>query len=1229
MTNETDVRNMRERINRLAKGIIDMETPQLLIQPERIEEEVQAGELTRKEVFLTSMNGLHSKGLVYSSNCRVSVLKNSFGGLRNHISYEINSRYLEYGDVIEGSFYLVTNGGEKEIPYSFRVQAGASGKTLGQLKEPKDFGAMAKQDYEMALRIFEYRDFTEVPFMQDMHVRAIYDGLKGHGNRYCQLEQFLVALGLKEPVRLKVEDLHREYFGLDQVTDGEIEIHCLGWGYIPIQVEIKGNFIQTVKKTLDERDFKEGVCRFPYRLSPAGLHGGKNFGTIALVTTGQTVVVEIEASTAYSEKYGCDMGTGQNSNGVGKTMYSHQVGRFARYLTLRLDYESGCCDRMKLQSQMLEEVEQIRMSSGPSLELTLMEAELKLQTGRLEDVKVLLESCRNQVISTRMEHPEYYCLYQYMALQVAPDREKMASLSRLLRKYMEEGRTEYLLFYLYTKCEEQYCFENPGEMLTQMKVMYGEGCHSPFLYQQALAIWNDAPELLYGTGAFELQVLNFGARRRLVKETLAVKMSRLAMTCRNHQPLWLRVLKQLYEQYPQREILEAVCSLMIRGECRQEKDFPWYEQALKEQLSLTRLYEYYLYSLPTDYKQAIPKEVLLYFSYDTDLDRKSRAVLYANIIGYVNSDSAIYREYQKEMGRFAVEQVLQSRIDSSLAVIYDAMIYEDMVDASIAQVLPSILKSYKITVNNPKMRQVVVRYEELMEEGVYPIQDGVAYVPVFSDRSCIMFQDSYGNRYMDVSHIKVPVLDRPELEKKCFEVYPEHSMLLIGECRKLAAKETLEEENLAVLEQAVKKLKLHPLYKSILTGQVIGYYRKMAEDEMSGTGAAEAGMSGAEPDGTGMSAVKQTGLASIDESVLSGRQRTEYCEVLISYGYDREAYGVLCEYLCDISLRHLQKLCSHMILDQLFGQDELLQKLAFHVYEQDMADSVILDYLCEHFNGTSGQMLGLLMKGTREHVETYDLEERLLAQMLFTGQTEQIDRVFARYIKKNTGELLVRAYFTVKSGEYFLHDVPADEMVFQYLEAMVCGTEHREKLSTMYLLALSKYYASLGTLTQEQKELCQNIVDILLGQGMVFPHFKQLADQVRIPEDVLNKAMIQYIGRKDSRVDLQIRIRPQEEVFHSDEMERMYQGIFVRQKVLFDGETLEYRIYEQQGDERVLKMEGSVACDRKDGQKESRFKLLNEMSMCLRLKEEAGLKKAMEEYVQKTAVVEELFGLLQ
>ncbi len=61
-----------------------------------------------------------------------------------------------------------------------------------------------------------------------------------------------------------------------------------------------------------------------------------------------------------------------------------------------------------------------------------------------------------------------------------------------------------------------------------------------------------------------------------------------------------------------------------RGEKKDRSAFGWYEKALKAHINLTRLYEYFLYSLPDDYGHALPKEVLLYFSYDKSLDQANK-----------------------------------------------------------------------------------------------------------------------------------------------------------------------------------------------------------------------------------------------------------------------------------------------------------------------------------------------------------------------------------------------------------------------------------------------------------------------------------------------------------------------------------------------------------------------------------------------------------------------------
>ena len=43
----------------------------------------------------------------------------------------------------------------------------------------------------------------------------------------------------------------------------------------------------------------------------------------------------------------------------------------------------------------------------------------------------------------------------------------------------------------------------------------------------------------------------------------------------------------------------------------------------------------------------------------------------------------------------------------------------------------------------------------------------------------------------------------------------------------------------------------------------------------------------------------------------------------------------------------------------------------------------------------------------REHVETYDLEERLLCQMLFTKHCEQMDSVFELYMNPETHQEII------------------------------------------------------------------------------------------------------------------------------------------------------------------------------------------------------------------------------
>jgi len=1192
---------MKERINRLAKGIIDSELPKIAWAPEIIEETVRMNTTVRRELFISSENGLNVKGFVYSSNFRVRIPNdnNTFGGLRNRIVYEVDTSFLASGDEIEGSFYLVTNCGEKEIPYLFHIDLSSSGQILGSLASAEDFLNVAEHDMDTALRLLEYPDFIEAPFMQDLHVRAVYDGLKGHGNRQNFMEEFLVSLGVKRPIRLMIEDRKKCYENPRTRIEDSVVIRTDTWGYLYMEITADGDFLHLPKKSATQADFADGVFRLPFWILPERLHAGRNFGTILIKTARGTTKVPVEAVVTEE---------GRNAE---EAAFRKEL---KKYLDLRLEYESGLYEEALLLNQMQKELDLMKITSTNPF-LSLLQAEIYVLTGRQDKACLILDEIRDLVLLRRAEEKVLYCFYQYLQLKIREDKEQKDSLLRLLERYCsEEDRkgTDVMLYLMLLKVNEAL-FENPITVLISMEQEFKDGCHSPFLYVECLKLLEQEPELLKNMGQFEIHALYFGARRGMVSRKLALAAADVIAGFKSYRGLYLNLLCALYKTYSEKELLSAVCSMLIKGSLRGPRYFEWYDRAIREGISLTRLYESFLYSLPQDYGKLLPREVLLYFSYAAELDAYSRSVLYRNILLFADRNSDIFRLFERSMEQFALEQLFAGRMNSRLAVIYKHMIYSELIDFQLAKTLPSILKSNRIHCRDASMRYAVVRHEELMTEDAYPLQDGIAYVPLFSERDVLLFQDAYGNRYMNIRYDKTEAMeDVDELLECCFEMYPDHPVLFVNACYEAMQKETLTSDEVALLEQADQKMKLHPLFHTRITSAVVRYYKEQADGQEDSR------------DGS------ISYLLCLDKDGLNREERNGVCETLIRKNYYNEAYDMICRYGDEgISVKRLLKLCTKMVLQNLFDEDDRLLYLSYRVFLEERNDSVLLDYLCEHFNGTVDQMYPVLIQGLKEHVETYDLEERLVAQMLFTGNTEKIDKVFELYAsRKKTSENVVRAYFTVKSAEYFLKGRTTEDKVFAYLEGAVHNSVEKDKVPDIYLLALTKYYATLPELNEEQRELCQSVVDVLIEAGMVFAYFKDLARFIIIPGNILDKEIIEYHGMRDVRPYLRLRILPEEEEYHYEDMRPVYKGIYIREKVLFEGEILEYQIEEEQDGVRRIMTEGSISCKeavtRAPG---NRFACLNEMSLSLEVKNENALREKMEEYLKKDAAVAALFTL--
>ena len=189
---------MRERINRLAKGHIDYGEVEAAFSETKIEDTVLLDEKKREEFRVVCTRGKSVKGLVYSTNQRVSLFSGNFVGKDCRIIYEVDASYAE-GD-IEGEFQIVCSAGEFRIPYRFRVCAVSGENGASTLEE---FAAMARENGEEALRFFESADFRKCPFMEDAGLRTLYESVWEEPFFYNCSSTVMVHI---RKLRLKVEE---------------------------------------------------------------------------------------------------------------------------------------------------------------------------------------------------------------------------------------------------------------------------------------------------------------------------------------------------------------------------------------------------------------------------------------------------------------------------------------------------------------------------------------------------------------------------------------------------------------------------------------------------------------------------------------------------------------------------------------------------------------------------------------------------------------------------------------------------------------------------------------------------------------------------------------------------------------------------------------------------------------------------------------------------------------
>lgn len=119
----------------------------------------------------------------------------------------------------------------------------------------------------------------------------------------------------------------------------------------------------------------------------------------------------------------------------------------------------------------------------------------------------------------------------------------------------------------------------------------------------------------------------------------ASRLAELILKSRQPTGAQFERLKHAYHKFGGKEMLSGICSILIKNGRTDEESFFWYKRGVQMELKITNLYEYFMLSVPSDYREPLPKNLLLYFLMENTLNSTQKAFLYANVLRYQEDTS--------------------------------------------------------------------------------------------------------------------------------------------------------------------------------------------------------------------------------------------------------------------------------------------------------------------------------------------------------------------------------------------------------------------------------------------------------------------------------------------------------------------------------------------------------------------------------------------------------------
>lgn len=723
---------MKNKIQKFSKGDFQIAQPEIVFPDTCLILTIGEGEIYKGSFLIKSLTDGAIRGLVYPSSFRVHCMDQGFEGNPVKVEFEYDGRGLPPGHVEQGKFTVVCSGGEYELAFTALIEKPYVMTAYGKVQNTDDFKRLAIKDFSEAQKLFRSREFYEVLKYEDPRMFSLYDNMRKWSLDEQAMEEFLVGIKQKECIFLTLSGEGMLFEDVKDATKGTLTVLKNTWGFMPIEVRTVGDFLSVGRTNITTDDFVGNVYTLEFLVNPEGLHAGRNFGALKLVTPYEILTYDIEVlqNSSYEE----------DKREIEFTL--------AQIIKEYIACEAGRIDIDSWADSAAQKAKKMHHLDPMNDEIQLFQAHVFIKGNRIEEAKWILENYNYNRFAIGKD-PKSNAYYLYLTALI---RKTGSHVGRVIdeigKTYLRHQDSVELLLML-LDIDPQY-----RDASRRIKVMenyfYNYQANQVLFYLTAYLCYQERSSLLKKLGKFELYVLNFASKYRLLTKELALYIANLASQQKKYDAGLFRLLERVYGMYQEPMVLNAICTLLIKGNKIQKRYFVWYRRAVDAELKIAQLYEYYMATVEEDkVREALPRSIFLYFMHGNNLNYKKAALLYANLITYEQYASDLYISYREQMEQFAWDQLMKRHIDEALKIIYKRFCTEEEMTGERLEAMRDICYAYEVTTKVHNLKSVLVIEKDGTVKQRVPYREGGTKVYLYDKEARIVWESKDGRYHTD------------------------------------------------------------------------------------------------------------------------------------------------------------------------------------------------------------------------------------------------------------------------------------------------------------------------------------------------------------------------------------------------------------------------------------------------------------------------------------------------